>query len=69
MKGHKKHGSHPHDKHAAMPQFNEGHWEKKYDDTMVADGKYSSGEMNQCEEYKKDVDGLANYCKKHKAKH
>jgi hypothetical protein len=36
---------------------------------MVADGKYSSGEMNQCEEYKKDVDGLANYCKKHKAKH
>lgn len=29
MKEHKKHGSHPHDKMAAMPQFNEGHWEKK----------------------------------------
>lgn len=50
-------------------KFKEGHWEKPYDDTMVADGKYSSGEMNQCEEYKKDVDGLAKYAKSHKAKH
>lgn len=65
---HKKHGHHPHDKHAAMPQFNEGHWEKKMSDVEVADGKYSS-EMNQAEEYKKSVDGLANYAKKHKEKH
>ena len=39
---------HPHDKMAAMPQFNEGHWEKKMEDISVADGKYSS-EMNQAE--------------------
>lgn len=65
---HKKHKAHPHDKVAAMPQFNEGHWEKKMADVSVADGKYSS-EMNQAEEYKKSVDGLAGYAKKHKEKH
>ncbi len=53
----------------AMKKFNEGHWEKKMDDVQVADGKYSGGEMNQAEEYKKSVDGLANYAKKHKEKH
>lgn len=68
MKEHKKHKSHPHDKMAAMPQFNEAHWEKKHEDVMVADGKYSS-EMNQCEEYKKSVDSLASYAKRHKEKH
>jgi len=52
----------------AMPQFNEGHWEKKMADVSVADGKYSS-EMNQSEEYKKSVDALASYAKKHKAQH
>lgn len=65
MKGHKKHGMHPHDKMAAMPQFNEGHWEKKLSDVELADGKYSS-EFNQEQEYKKDVDALAMYAKKHK---
>ena len=69
MKEHKKHKAHPHDKHAAMPQFNEGHWEKKHEDVMVSDGKYSSGEMSQGEDYKKSVDALASYAKKHKAKH
>ncbi len=68
MKEHKKHKSHPHDKMSAMPQFNEGHWEKKMEDVDVADGKYS-GEMDQAQEYKKSVDGLANYAKKHRAKH
>lgn len=68
MKEHKKHKPHPHDKMAAMSKFNEGHWEKKMEDVDVADGKYSS-EMNQAEEYKKSVDGLANYAKKHKAAH
>jgi hypothetical protein len=68
MKEHKKHKSHPHDRMAAMPQFNEGHWENKMADVEVADGKYS-GEMDQAQEYKKSVDGLANYAKKHKAKH
>jgi hypothetical protein len=68
MKEHKKHKSHPHDKMAAMPQFNEGHWEKKQSDVEVGGGRYSS-EFGQSEEYKKDVDGLAGYVKKHKAKH
>lgn len=68
MKEHKKHGHHPHDKVSAMPKFNEGHWEKKMEDVSVADGKYSS-EMNQAEEYKKDVDALASYAKKHKMKY
>ncbi len=72
MKEHKhhhvKHGHHPHDHMAAMPEFHEGHWEKKMSDVSVADGKYS-GEMDQAEEYKKSVDGLAAYAKKHKAKH
>lgn len=69
MSGHKKHGSHPHDKMAAMPQFNEGHWEKKPGDVMLGGSKYSSGEFNQAEEYKRDVDGLSSYVKKHKAQH
>jgi hypothetical protein len=55
-------------KKAAMPQFNEGHWEKKMADVSVADGKYS-GEMDQAAEYKHSVDALASYAKKHKAKH
>lgn len=69
MKGHKKHGGHPHDKMAAMPQFNEGHWEKDPGDVVTGGGKYSSGEMNQGAEYKKDVDALSHYVKSHKAKH
>lgn len=68
MKGHKKHDAHPHDKMAAMPQFNEGHWEKDKEDVSLGGSRYSS-EMNQCEEYKEMVDGLSNYAKKHKAKH
>ena len=60
------------DKHGsvkAMSKFNEGHWEKKMSDVSVADGKYSGGEMSQGEEYKKSVDALASYAKKHKAQH
>ncbi len=64
---HKKHKHHPHDKHAAIPQFHEGHWEKKMEDVSVADGKYSGSD--EAAEYKKSVDGLANYAKKHKAHH
>ena len=44
------------------------HWEKKLEDTDVGDLRYAS-EMNTAEEYKKSVDGLANYVKKHKAQH
>lgn len=66
--GHSKHGSHPHDKMAAMPQFNEGHWEKKLSDVSLSDGRYSS-EMGQEQEYKHDVDALSGYLKKHKMKY
>jgi hypothetical protein len=65
MKEHKKHGNHPHDKMAAMPQFNEGHWEKKSSDVELGGTRYSS-EFGQAEEYKKDVDALSAYAKKHK---
>lgn len=65
---HKKHKHHPHDKMAAMPQFNEGHWQKDMKDIEVADGKYGS-EFGQEESYRKSVDALANYAKKHKAQH
>lgn len=68
MKGHKKHGQHPHDKMAAMPQFQEGHWERKLEDTEVADGKYSS-EMGQEKEYRENVNALAAYAKKHRMKY
>lgn len=68
MKEHKKHGEHPHDKMSAMPQFNEGHWEKKSSDVELGGTKYS-GEFGQNEDYKKSVDALSNYVKKHKAQH
>jgi hypothetical protein len=55
-------------KKAAMPQFNQGHWEKKPEETMTGGSRYAS-EMNTSEEYKKSVDGLAGYVKKHKAQH
>ena len=68
MKGHKKHGHHPHDHMSAMPQFNEGHWEKDSSDVELGGTRYSS-EMGQAEEYKKDVDALSAYTKKHKMKY
>lgn len=69
MKGHKKQGSHPHDKVSAMPQFNEGHWERKQPELATANGKYTSGEMSNPEHLTKSVEALANYAKKHKAQH
>jgi hypothetical protein len=62
------HSKEAHGKMAAMGKFNEGHWEKKMADVSVADEKYTS-EFGQAEEYKKDVDALAAYCKKHKMKY
>jgi len=68
MKEHKKHGAHPHDKMSAMPQFNEGHWEKKHGDVAVGGTKYS-GEFGQHSDYTQSVDALSNYVKKHKPQH
>ncbi len=62
------HSKEAHGKHAAMPQFNKGHWEKDLSDVESAGGRYAS-EMNTAEEYKKSVDGLAGYVRKHKEKH
>lgn len=59
------HSKEAHAKKSAMPQFNEGHWEKKPGDVETAGGRYSS-EFGQAEEYKKDVDALAGYVKKHR---
>ena len=55
-------------KKSAMPQFNEGHWEKKPSETDCAGGRYSS-EFGQAEEYKKSVDSLAGYVRNHRMKH
>ena len=52
-------------KKPAMSQFNNGHWEKDLGDVETAGGRYSS-EFGQAEEYKKSVDALANYTKKHR---
>lgn len=65
--------AHSKEAHAQMPgamkKFNEGHWERKQGDVSLGGGRYSSGEMNQEEEYKGDVNALSAYVKKHKAKH
>lgn len=68
MKEHKKHGQHPHDKMAAMSQFNDGHWEKRPGDVETANLKYGS-EFGQGEAYKRSVDDLSNYVKKHRMKY
>lgn len=60
------HSKEAHGKHAAMKQFNDGHWTKDQGEPMVADGKYTSGEMSNPEHLKKSVDMLASYAKKHK---
>ena len=54
--------------HNAMSQFHEGHWEKKPGEVNVANTKYGT-EFNQAEDYKKSVDALSSYAKKHKAQH
>lgn len=64
----KRMAGHPHHKGAGMAYFEKDHWQKDVKDIELADGKYSS-EMNQEEEYRKSVDGLASYAKKHKMKY
>jgi hypothetical protein len=65
MKDMHKDKAHPKPKGGGMPYFEREHWQKDVKDIEVADGKYSS-EMNQEEEYRKSVDALASYAKKHK---
>jgi hypothetical protein len=61
---HKAHG-----KHNAMAQFNEGHHEKKPGEPMLANGKYTEGEMMNPEHLKESVNKLAMYAKKNKMKY
>ncbi len=60
------HSKEAHAKKNAMGQFNEGHWSKGQGTTSVADGKYTSGEMDNPEHMKKSVDMLSGYMKKNK---
>lgn len=60
------HSKEAHAKKNAMGQFNEGHWQKSQGSTNVADGKYTSEEMDNPEHMKKSVDMLASYTKKNK---
>ncbi len=60
------HSKEAHGKHNAMGEFNKGHHTKNMEMLATADGKYTSGEMDNPEHLKKSVDGLAGYAKKHK---
>jgi len=63
------HSKEAHAKKAAMPQFNEGHWEKKPGQLDCCDLKYTSGEMDNPEHLKRSNDELASYVKKNKMKY
>jgi hypothetical protein len=62
------HSKEAHGKHNAMGEFNKGHHTKDVPYSEMQDSRYAS-EMNTCEEYKSQVDGLASYVKKHKMKY
>ena len=63
------HSKEAHATKAAMPQFNEGHWEHKPGEPMEYNGKYTKGEMNNPEHLKNSVAALNQYANKHKAQH
>jgi hypothetical protein len=63
------HSKEAHGKKNAMAQFNEGHHEKKYSQLGVADGKYTSGEMDNPEHLERSNNALASYAKKNKMKY
>lgn len=53
---------------AAMPQFNQNHWEKKPGSVEMSGTRYAS-EMGAPEELKASVDKLSKYVKSHRAEH
>ncbi len=55
-------------KGGGMPYFEKEHWQKNVADVSVANEKYGT-DFGAPEEYKKSVDALASYCRKHKEKH
>ena len=66
-KHHKEHHS-EHGKHGLKMPMGNAHWEEHPGDVMVENGKYAS-EMGAARELKDQVDGLANYAKKHQMKY
>jgi|APCry1669192647_1035423.scaffolds.fasta_scaffold54326_1 hypothetical protein len=68
MKDHHKDKAHPHHKGGGMPYFEKDHWQKPVEDVMTADTKYAS-EFGAPAEYKKSVDELSSYVKKHREAH
>jgi hypothetical protein len=63
------HSKEAHGKMNGMGIFNENHWEKKPGEPMLANGKYTEGEMSNPEHLKKSENALASYAKKHKMKY
>jgi hypothetical protein len=57
-----------HSKGGMVSHFGESHWEKKGEETQVADLKYA-GEMSNPSDLKRSVDALAGYVKKNAMKY
>jgi hypothetical protein len=68
MAEHKLQKMHPHHKGGGMPYFEKDHWQKDVKDVTVCNEKYGT-EFGAPEEYKKSVDALSAYAKRHKEKH
>lgn len=66
---HKKMKSHPHHRGGGLPEFHQGHTEKKLEDVMYADVRYAPGDFGQADQYKTSVDAANRYIDSHKAKH
>lgn len=60
------HSKEAHAKMNGLGNFHKDHWEKQAGEISVADGKYTSGEMDNPEHLKKSVNELASYMKKNK---
>lgn len=60
------HSKEAHAKMNGLGNFHKDHWEKDAGETATADGKYTSGEMDNPEHLKKSVNELAGYVKRNK---
>lgn len=60
------HSKEAHAKMNGMGNFNKGHWTQDQGDTEVADGKYTSGEMDNPKHMKESVNKLSSYVKKNR---
>ena len=60
---------HPHQNGTGMEGFNRDHYEKNQAEPMLADLKYTNGDMSNPENLKNSVDKLSSYVRKNKMKH